>query len=224
MELPSKDELERLKLAQDIRFERIKLYLSVLGALVVVLGLLADRLKTHEQHRHEFELVQFNQKLSRMTAIAEEYDRLLAQTTAVLDKNRSRTWLLINELRSFEEDLRDAKVKGPDVARMRQYLHDVNSKLAANSKVSVDEWADALALQARWDTLSRSPTPDFEQYFEQRTLSAWASVRKAALTALEAEYTLAGKEPTEKKKSFVEAGTTFQTQIYGQIRSARTRM
>ena len=224
MDTTSRDDLECLKLAQDIRFERIKLYLSVLAALLVLLGLLADRLKTYDQHRHEFELVQFNQRLARMTVIAEEFDHLLANTAAVLDKNRSRTWLLINELRSFEEDLRDAKVKGSDVDRMRQYLHDVNSKLAGNSKVSVDEWADAFALQARWNALSHSPTPDFEQYFEPSTLSAWSSVRDAALAALEAEYTLAGREPEAKKKAFTDAGTAFQTQLYGRIRNASVRM
>jgi hypothetical protein len=63
-----RESLETQKLRQELRHNKIKLYVSVVGAVLVLLGLLADRIKTHEQQRHEFELAQFNQKLARLRA------------------------------------------------------------------------------------------------------------------------------------------------------------
>ena len=216
MNEPSKEVLERQKLAQDIRFERIKLYLSIVGVVLVLSGLIADRLKTHQQQRHEFELAQFGQKLNRMRVIVEEYDRLVAQTLAVLDKNRSRTWLLVTEMEQLEQTLRDLKSKDQDLLRARQYVHDLNARLA-KSTVSVDEWADALSLEAKWGTSSHSPTPDFEYYFGAELLRPWSGVREAAIDAIRAEYSLFGKEPNAKKDRFRQTATELQAQLYARM-------
>lgn len=217
-----REALETQRIRQELRHNRIKLYVSVIGAALVLLGLLADRIKTHEQQRHEFELAQFNQKLVRMTTIAEEYDRLFGQTTAVLDRNRSRTWQLINLIGSLNQELRDAKLRDPEVIRLQRYVHDVYSKLA-DSSIAVDEWADALAAEARWSAASRSLTPDLEHHFGGDLLEPWRKLRESAIAALQAEYSIRGTHPKEKTDRFRELGSAFQTQVYARLADARAK-
>jgi len=210
------DELEKKKLEQELRHNSIKLYVSIVGAFLVLLGLVIDRINTHDQRKHEFNLAQFNQRLSRMNLIAEDFDKLLGQTSGVLYRNRTRTWQLINEIGLLHQELRDLKVKNQEINRIQEYIDDVHTKLA-DASISVDEWADAAAIEAKWDALIRSPTPDFEHYYGKQLLGNWTTLRTSAIEALKAEYSIQGTHPTEKLESFKKLGAEFQASLYEKI-------
>jgi len=210
------NELEEKKLHQEIRHNSIKLYVSIIGAFLVLLGLIIDRVNTHDQRKHEFNLAQFNQRLSRMNLIAEDFDKLFGQTSGVLYRNRTRTWQLINEIGLLHQELRDLKVKNQEINRIQKYIDDVHSKLA-DASVTVDEWADAAAIEAIWDSLIRSPTPDFEHYFGKQLLSSWTTLRSSAIEALKAEYSIRGTHPKEKLESFKKLSAEFQASLYEKI-------
>jgi len=214
------EELEEKKIQQELRHNSIKLYVSIIGAFLVFLGLVIDRVNTHDQRKHEFNLAQFNQRLTRMNLIAEDFDKLSGQTSGVLYRNRTRTWQLINEIGLLHQELRDLKVKTQEINRIKKYIDEVYSKLA-DSSVSVDEWADASAIEARWDALLRSPTPDFEHYFGKSLLNNWKTLRESAITALKAEYSIRGSHPKEKIETFRKQAAEFQALLYEKISTER---
>jgi hypothetical protein len=217
-----KETLEIQKLRQELRHGRVTLYLSILGSVLLFVGVAIDRLKTHEQRKHEFELAQFSQKLSRMSSVTEEFDRLLGQTTGVLSRNRERTWQFITDFRVLQQDLDKLKATAPEIDQFRQYVDELYSKLS-KSTMRVDDWADAAGVEARWDSLSRSPTPDFEHLFGTELLAPWHQLRESAVEALQAEYSFSGKHPKEKMERFRELGAAFQVQLYDRIATARKK-
>lgn len=209
-------ELEETKLRQELRHNTIKLLLSIIGASIVLLGLVVDRINTHEQRQHAFRVAEFNQRMTRMNAIVEEYDRIFSQTMAVLYKNRTRTWQLITHVGLLSQELRGLDVKDAEIIRLKEYINDVYLSLAGAS-VTVDEWADAFVLEAQWDALGHSLTPDFYYYFGDDLVTKWKELRDSALSALRAEYSIAGTHRQDKLDCFTELGAVYQRCLYEKI-------
>lgn len=208
--------LEVAALRQEQRHAIWKLVLSVLGALLVFAGLVIDRVNVAQQRAHEFNVLRLEKKTQRMTTIAAEFDAIYSQTADVLYRNRSRTWLLVTNVGMIHQALRDLRTNDPNINDLRRYIDDAYDKLA-KSKATVDEWSDGIALEAKWEGLRYSPTPDFAVFYGDDLLAEWRHVVELAVIALKAEYSLSGTHPTEKLDEFMRVGATFQKKLHEQI-------
>ena len=214
-----KIELEIRTLQQSARHRSITLCVSIIGAILILAGLVFERMNTYDQRRFQFEATRFDQRLERMSTIASEYDRLFGETTGVLERNRTRTWQLITHIGLLHQRLRDLDTNDQELLRLKTYVGDVYGNLA-DAKVTVDEWADAMQLEAVWKAKSKAPSPDFSQLFGDDLLSKWQAVPPLALAALEAEYSMSGSHSRQKLESFRDAGAAFQTHLYVAISRA----
>lgn len=209
-------ELEIAALRQGSRHRAVTLYVSIFGAFLVLAGLVVERMNASDQRRFQFEATRFDQRVQRMSAVAAEYDRLFGETTGVLERNRTRTWQLITHIGQLQQRLRDMDTKDPEIMQLRAYVEDVYEDLA-DAKVTVDEWADAMALEAVWKGRSKAPSPDFPQLLGEALLSKWQAVPPLALAALEAEYSIQGTHPRQKLEAFRKSGAEFQAGLYAEI-------
>lgn len=213
--------LEIAALRQEQRHAVWKLLLSILGAVLVLAGLVIDRVNVAQQRAHEFNVLSLEKRMQRMTLIADEFDAIYSQTADVLYRNRSRTWLLVTNVGMIHQALRDLKTTDENINALRRYIDDAYDKLA-KGKASVDEWSDGIALEAKWEGLRYSPTPDFAVFYGDELLSEWQHVVELAVIALKAEYSLSGTHPTEKLDEFMRVGASFQKDLHGQINAIQT--
>lgn len=218
-----KKKLEELKLQEEVRqlktqnkHSRIKLFLSIIGATVLLVGLFIDRINTKEQRKYEFEKIQLEKKTERMIEIASNYNQMFDTTVTVLAKNRTRTWQLIVNVGMLSQAMRDYEPQNSETRKLKEYIDSVYSNLA-DQKASVDEWADAISLEYKWESIRKSPTPDFEQLFGNEILTEWTNIPELAISALNAEYSLRGTHSKEKLEKFREEGRQFQSKLYKRI-------
>lgn len=208
--------LEVAALRQEQKHAVWKLLLSVVGAVFVLVGLLIDRVNVAQQRAHEFNVLSLEKRTQRMTSIAAEFDAIYSQTADVLYRNRSRTWLLVTNVGMIHQALRDLRTTDENIVDLRRYIDDAYDKLA-KGKASVDEWSDGIALEAKWEGLRYSPTPDFAVFYGDELLAEWRHVVELAVIALKAEYSLSGTHPTEKLDEFMRVGASFQKKLHEQI-------
>ncbi len=212
--------LEISTLRQEHTLAKWKLVLSAIGATLVLCGIVFDRVNTHEQRRHEFEITRLDRHISRMTLITSEFDKMYSDTSTVLYRNRTRTWQLVTHVMLLHQELKKLSTTNPEITRLVDYVADVDHKLA-KSTATVDEWSDALALETTWDSRKYAPSPDFTLFFGDNLRSEWQHVSALAVAALSAEYSLGGTHPREKLDAFLQAGAAFQEKLYKRINAVR---
>jgi len=214
--------LEIDELRANKKHSNIKLWVSIIGAAVLVFGLFLERYSTLEQRRYELETNQYSSKLERMTAISSELNALYEKTIDALSRNRQRTWNLYLYSVELQQIIRAVKTEDMELRASLDALNKkVNSAVESlNSEaIPINEWSDVDALKVLWQTKSKSPSPDFSQLFGRSNLESWQSVSKAALAALNESHPLSGKHNSEKTEELERRFTEFQEGLYAQISS-----
>lgn len=220
--LEQKLRLEIDELRANKKHSNIKLWVSVIGAVVLVSGLFLERYSTLEQRKYELEANQYSRKLERMTVISNELNGLYEKTIDALSRNRQRTWNLYLYSVELQQIIRAVKT---DDLELRASLDALNKKVESavgnlNSEaIPINEWSDVDALKVLWQTKSELPSPDFSQLFGVEALENWQAVATAAMDALNESHPLSGKHNSAKVKELEERFRKFQEGLYEQISS-----
>lgn len=214
--------LEIDELSANKKHSNIKLWVSVIGAVVLVSGLFLERYSTLEQRKYELETNQYSRKLERMTDISTDLNELYEKTIDALSRNRQRTWNLYLYSVELQQIIRAVKTEDLE---LRASLDALNKKVDSavenlNSEaIPINEWSDVDALKVLWQTKSKSPSPDFSQLFGAKAIVNWQAVSMAAMEALNESHPLSGSHNSAKVKELEERFSEFQEGLYEQITS-----
>lgn len=233
--LPSKEELERYKLALEAKelrarplYELAKLVIAVIGATAFLVVFFLDRQATREQRRWE-----------RKVAVVHDCEKLIGKTLATLGGKRIDGIILSSSLQAVQRslsELRNSIVKLPTTSTtpelqasaehtailLREAEYLVTREVDAFPKLSISsaQWIDGVELIEEWQSRRQQPSPDFQQLFGKDLAKRWSPIAEAAESALQKDYSIFDindASGVEAATSFRQLSTAFQADLFKEL-------
>lgn len=127
-----------------------------------------------------------------MIAISDEFDSLVTRTNELLLRVRTDALFLDSSLESIIEMVDDAKDEIEDKEHydlLVETIQDVQSRL---NNGEIDEWRDAILLEAEWMYRKDLFTADFESYFGSEAVKESQGVASCVLDWLSDTFAIIG--------------------------------
>ncbi len=217
----TKEFWEVKELKNKIQLSRITTLFGFVTIILTVIGYFLNSAENREQRVWEERLRNQNDRVSRMTEVAIEFDELFGATLSTLYDNELRLSFLNFELNALSEELEQISTPTKISKILKKNVDQLYDKLN-KEETWPGQFRNGALLQERWRIKKQALSPDFDILFGTDLGTEWSEVSLLAWRVLNQKFNISSDE-TPTLDSLENKGIRFQSQLYQAINTIKTK-